>query len=55
MDANWRIYSAPKDEIPPEDEARLSGYLKGREEAALLAEAKIREIEARMREEEAND
>lgn len=61
MDPHGRIYSAPEDLIPAEDKARLDGYLKGREEAELLAErlailsevkaaayeAKIREMEAR--------
>ncbi len=40
MDANFNIYSAPEALIPEADKARLDGYLKGREEAALLDEGK---------------
>lgn len=36
MDPHFRIYSAPEDEIPAEDKARLDGYLRGRAEAELL-------------------
>lgn len=54
MDANYEIYSAPEDEIPAEDKARLDGYLKGREEAAkLLEEVKAEALAAKIREMEA--
>jgi hypothetical protein len=50
MDRDFNIYSAPGDLIPDADKARLGGYLKGREEAAHLAEAafevKFAEMEA---------
>lgn len=62
MDPKGRIYSAPKDEISAEDKARLDGYLKGREEAevlaeraALLLEVKSAAYEAKVREMEADD
>lgn len=38
MNKDYHIYSAPEDELPLEDVARLDGYLKGREEAAKLNE-----------------
>jgi hypothetical protein len=45
MDPNFRIYEAPKDEIPAEDKARLAGYLKGRSDEER--ERRIRELLAR--------
>jgi hypothetical protein len=39
MDSSYNIYSAAEGQIiPPEDLARLDGYLKGREEADVKAE-----------------
>lgn len=47
MDPNFRIYTAPEDEIPPEDKARFDGYLKGLTDAKV---EQIAEIEARIEE-----
>lgn len=53
MDQRGHIYSAPENLITPEDKARLEGYLKGREDADLLSEAKTAAFEAKVREMEA--
>lgn len=53
MDPRGHIYSAPEDSIPPEDKARLEGYLKGREDADLLSGVKAAALEAKVREMEA--
>jgi hypothetical protein len=56
MDPNGNIYRGNADEIPPEDVARLDGYLHGRAEAnarkALEAERKavLAELEAKLAE-----
>lgn len=52
MDPNFRIYSAPEDEIPAEDKARFEGYMKGSAEAASTdriskIEEKIEELRRR--------
>lgn len=53
MDANFNIYRATEGQIiPPEDKARLDGYLKGREEGDLKAEVeRMREEIRKMKEE----
>lgn len=40
MNSAGSIYSAPDDTIPAEDKARLDGYLRGRDDAARLDDAK---------------
>lgn len=48
MDARGHIYSGPEDTIPPEDKARLDGFLRGREEADLLKDIKAAALEAKV-------
>jgi hypothetical protein len=48
MDARGRIYHG--EDVPPEDEARLDGYLRGRAEAELLLDVKKAAYETKIRE-----
>jgi hypothetical protein len=51
MNADGHIYRS--DDVPPEDKARLDGFLRGREEAELLADIKLAAYEAKIRQMEA--
>ena len=53
MDARGNIYSADESLIPIEDKARLDGFLRAREEMALLADVKEAAFEAKIRDLEA--
>lgn len=46
LDPNGHIYES--DDVPAEDKARLEGYLRGREEADLLADVKKAAYEAKV-------
>lgn len=48
MDPNGHIYES--DNVPPEDAARLDGYLRGKAEAELLKDVKQAAYEAKVRE-----
>jgi len=49
MDPYGRIYRAPKDEIPAEDESRLDGYRRAYEELGRLKEYEQKLLAAERR------
>jgi hypothetical protein len=46
VNSDHEIYEAAEKDIPPEDKARLDGYLKGRAEADMRA--RVEELQAAL-------